>query len=180
VSLISELRVGEVRPGRVVSLVDFGPFVDIGGAAGRVPLAELSWQHLTDPRKALKLGEEVRVEVISVDPQRKRIGLSIRRQAADPWDTVAIDYKVGQLVQGLITKLTNFGAFARLVAAPEIEGLVHISELAEQRVNHPREIVREGETLTLRVVKMDVAERRLGLSLKAVNSAEYLDQDWLT
>ncbi len=178
--LISELQVGEVRQGRVVSLVDFGAFVDIGGAEGLVHLTEISWQHVTHPRDALKIGAEVRVEVISVDPQRKRIGLSIRRQAADPWDTVAIDYKVGQLVQGLITKLTNFGAFARLVAAPEIEGLIHISELAEQRVTHPREIVNEGETLTLRVVKMDVAERRLGLSLKAVNSAEYLDQDWLS
>ncbi len=180
VDLISELRVGEVRQGRVVSLVDFGAFVDIGGAEGLVHLTEISWQHVTHPRDALKLGAEVRVEVISVDPQRKRIGLSIRRQAADPWDTVAIDYKVGQLVQGLITKMTNFGAFARLVAAPEIEGLIHISELAEQRVTHPREIVSEGETLTLRVVKMDVAARRLGLSLKAVNSAEYLDQDWLS
>ena len=177
--LISELQVGEVRQGRVISLVDFGAFVDIGGAEGLVHLTEISWQHVTHPRDALKIGAEVRVEVISVDPRRKRIGLSIRRQAADPWDTVAIDYKVGQLVQGLITKLTNFGAFARLVAAPEIEGLIHISELAEQRVTHPREIVNEGETLTLRVVKMDVAERRLGLSLKAVNSAEYLDQDWL-
>ncbi len=177
--LISELQVGEVRQGRVVSLVDFGAFVDIGGAEGLVHLTEISWQHVTHPRDALKIGAEVRVEVISVDPRRKRIGLSIRRQAADPWDTVAIDYKVGQLVQGLITKLTNFGAFARLVAAPEIEGLIHISELAEQRVTHPREVVNEGETLTLRVVKMDVAERRLGLSLKAVNSAEYLDQDWL-
>ncbi len=178
--LISELQVGEVRQGRVVSLVDFGAFVDIGGAEGLVHLTEISWQHVTHPRDALKIGAEVRVEVISVDPQRKRIGLSIRRQAADPWDTVAIDYKVGQLVQGLITKMTNFGAFARLVAAPEIEGLIHISELAEQRVTHPREVVSEGETLTLRVVKMDVAERRLGLSLKAVNSAEYLDQDWLS
>ena len=178
--LINELEVGEVRQGRVVSLVDFGAFVDIGGAEGLVHLTEISWQHVTHPRDALKIGAEVRVEVISVDPQRKRIGLSIRRQAADPWDTVAIDYKVGQLVQGLITKMTNFGAFARLVAAPEIEGLIHISELAEQRVTHPREVVSEGETLTLRVVKMDVAERRLGLSLKAVNSAEYLDQDWLS
>ena len=178
--LISELEVGEVRQGRVVSLVDFGAFVDIGGAEGLVHLTEISWQHVTHPRDALKIGAEVRVEVISVDPRRKRIGLSIRRQAADPWDTVAIDYKVGQLVQGLVTKLTNFGAFARLVAAPEIEGLIHISELAEQRVTHPREVVSEGETLTLRVVKMDVAERRLGLSLKAVNSAEYLDQDWLS
>ena len=180
VSLINELQVGEVRQGRVVSLVDFGAFVDIGGAEGLVHLTEISWQHVTDPRNALKIGQEVRVEVISVDPQRKRIGLSIRRQAADPWDSVAIDYKVGQLVQGKITKLTNFGAFARLVAAPDIEGLVHISELAEQRVTHPRDVVKEGETLTLRVVKMDVAARRLGLSLKAVNSAEYLDQDWLT
>lgn len=177
--LISELRVGEVREGRVVSLVDFGAFVDVGGAEGLVHLTEISWQHVTHPRDALKVGEEVRVEVISVDPQRKRIGLSIRRQAADPWDTVAIDYKVGQLVQGLVTKLTNFGAFARLVEAPEIEGLIHISELSDQRVTHPRDVVKEGETLTLRVVKMDVAARRLGLSLKAVNSAEYLDQDWL-
>lgn len=178
--LIRELRVGEVREGRIVSIVDFGAFVDIGGAEGLVHLTEISWQHVTHPRDALKVGQQVRVEVISVDPVRKRIGLSIRRQAADPWDTVAIDYKVGQLVQGLITKLTNFGAFARLVAAPEIEGLIHISELSDQRVTHPREVLKEGETLTLRVVKMDVAARRLGLSLKAVNSAEYLDQDWLT
>ncbi len=178
--LVQELRVGEVREGRVVSLVDFGAFVDIGGAEGLVHLTEISWQHVNHPRDALKVGDEVRVEVISVDTQRKRIGLSIRRQAADPWDTVAIDYKVGQLVQGLVTKLTNFGAFARLVAAPEIEGLIHISELAEQRITHPRDVVNEGETLTLRVVKMDVAARRLGLSLKAVNSAEYLDQDWLS
>lgn len=178
--LVQELRVGEVREGRVVSLVDFGAFVDIGGAEGLVHLTEISWQHVNHPRDALKVGEELRVEVISVDRERKRIGLSIRRQAADPWDTVAIDYKVGQLVQGLVTKLTNFGAFARLVAAPEIEGLIHISELSEQRISHPRDVVKEGETLTLRVVKMDVAARRLGLSLKAVNSAEYLDQDWLS
>ncbi len=178
--LVQELSVGEVREGRVVSLVDFGAFVDIGGAEGLVHLTEISWQHVNHPRDALKVGEEVRVEVISVDRERKRIGLSIRRQAADPWDTVAIDYKVGQLVQGLVTKLTNFGAFARLVDAPEIEGLIHISELSEQRISHPRDVVKEGETLTLRVVKMDVAARRLGLSLKAVNSAEYLDQDWLS
>ncbi|HLV37347.1 MAG TPA: S1 RNA-binding domain-containing protein, partial [Spirillospora sp.] len=84
----------------------------------------------------------------------------------------------GQLVQGKITKLTKFGAFAQLVNAPEIEGLIHISELSDQRVNHPREVVEEGDTLTLRVVKMDIQNRRLGLSLKRVNSPEYLDQDW--
>ncbi len=177
-NLIGDLQVGETRTGRVVSLVDFGAFIDIGGAEGLVHLTELSWQHVTHPRELLNVGDEVRVEVISVDPDRKRIGLSMKSQAADPWDTVAIEYNVGQLVQGTITKLTKFGAFAQLVNAPEIEGLIHISELSDQRVNHPREVVKEGDTLTLRVVKMDIQNRRLGLSLKRVNSPEYLDQDW--
>src|SRR5690606_27728413 len=106
------------RTGRVVSLVDFGAFVDIGGAEGLVHLTELSWQHVTHPREILKVGDTVQVEVISVDPERKRIGLSMKTQAADPWDTVAIEYNVGQLVQGTITKLTKFGAFAQLVNAP--------------------------------------------------------------
>lgn len=177
-NLIGDLQVGEVRTGRVVSLVDFGAFIDIGGAEGLVHLTELSWQHVTHPRELLNVGDEVKVEVISIDPERKRIGLSMKSQAADPWDTVAIEYNVGQLVQGTITKLTKFGAFAQLVNAPEIEGLIHISELSDQRVNHPREVVKEGDTLTLRVVKMDIQNRRLGLSLKRVNSPEYLDQDW--
>jgi small subunit ribosomal protein S1 len=177
-NLIGDLAVGEVRMGRVVSLVDFGVFVDIGGAEGLVHLTELSWQHVNHPRDLVNVGDEVKVEVISVDPDRKRIGLSVKRQAADPWDTIAIEYNIGQLVQGTITKLTKFGAFAQLKDAPEIEGLIHISELAEHRVNHPKEVVNEGDTLTLRVVKMDIENRRLGLSLKRVNSPEYLDQDW--
>jgi small subunit ribosomal protein S1 len=177
-SLINHLQVGEVRTGRVVSLVDFGAFVDIGGAEGLVHLTELSWTHLTHPREVLQVGQEVKVEIISVDPDAKRIGLSMKRQAADPWDTVATDYAIGQLVQGIVTKLTKFGAFVRLVDVPEIEGLVHISELSDQRVNHPREVLNDGETVTLRVVKMDIENRRLGLSLKRVNSAEYLDMDW--
>jgi small subunit ribosomal protein S1 len=177
-SLIADLEVGDVKVGRVVSLVDFGAFVDVGGAEGLVHLTELSWQHVTHPREVVKVGQEVKVEVISVDPDRKRIGLSMKRQAEDPWDTVAASYTVGQLVQGTITKLTKFGAFAQLADAPEIEGLVHISELSDQRVNHPREVVNEGDTLTLRVVKIDIQNRRLGLSLKRVNSAEYLDLDW--
>jgi small subunit ribosomal protein S1 len=177
-NLISELKVGEIRTGRVVSLVDFGAFVDIGGAEGLVHLTEISWKHVTHPKDVLRVGQEVKVEVISVDPDNKRIGLSMKRQEMDPWDAVAIDYSVGQLVQATITKLTKFGAFAQLVDAPEIEGLIHISELSDQRVNHPREVVEEGDKLTLRVVKMDVQNRRLGLSLKRVNSAEYLDLDW--
>ncbi len=176
--LIGRLQVGEVRTGRVVSLVDFGAFVDIGGAEGLVHLTELSWKHVTHPKEFLKVGQEVKAEVISIDPENKRIGLSMKRQEADPWDTVAINYQIGQLVQGIVTKMTKFGAFVRLVDVPEIEGLVHISELSDQRVNHPREVLEEGETVTLRVVKMDIEDRRLGLSLKKVNSAEYLDMDW--
>jgi small subunit ribosomal protein S1 len=176
--LIGRLQVGEVRTGRVVSLVDFGAFVDIGGAEGLVHLTELSWKHVTHPKEFLKVGQEVKAEVISIDPENKRIGLSMKRQEANPWDTVAINYQIGQLVQGIVTKMTKFGAFVRLVDVPEIEGLVHISELSDQRVNHPREVLQEGETVTLRVVKMDIEDRRLGLSLKKVNSAEYLDIDW--
>lgn len=175
--LIRRLTVGQVTTGRVVSIEDFGAFVDIGGAEGLVHLTEISWKHINRPEEALKRGQEVKVEVISIDPERKRIGLSMKRQEADPWDEVASIYDVGQLVQGTITKLTKFGAFARLVDAPDIEGLVHISELSDQRVTHPREVVKEGEKLTLRVVKIDVKNRRLGLSLKRVNSAEYLDRD---
>jgi small subunit ribosomal protein S1 len=177
-ALINQLKVGEVRTGRIVSLVDFGAFVDVGGAEGLVHLTEISWQHVTHPKDALQIGQEVKVEVISIDQKNKRIGLSMKRQAADPWDTVATGFNIGQLVQGTVTKLTKFGAFVRLTDLPEIEGLVHISELSDQRVTHPREVLEEGEVVTLRVVKMDVKDRRLGLSMKRVNSAEYLDLDW--
>ncbi len=179
-ALIEELVVGEVHEGRVVSLEDFGAFVDVGGAEGLVHLTEISWQHVTHPRDVLKVGQTVKVEVISVDRDRKRIGLSVKRQAADPWDEVATTYQEGDLVQGVVTKLTKFGAFARLVDAQEIEGLIHISELSDQRVNHPREVVDVNEKVTLRVVKIDVKNRRLGLSLKGVNSMEYLDRDMQT
>ncbi len=176
-ALVNELTVGEVRTGRVVSLEDFGAFVDVGGAEGLVHLTEITWQHLTHPRDLLKVGQEVVVEVISIDREHKRIGLSMKRQIPDPWDAIAVNFEIGQLVQGMVTKLTKFGAFVQLVDVPEIEGLVHISELSERRVSTPREVVQEGDKLTLRVVKIDVKERRLGLSLKRVNSAEYLDRD---
>lgn len=176
-NLIGELGVGELREGVVVSLEDFGAFVDIGGAEGLIHLTELSWKHVTHPRQFLSIGQRVEVRVISVDHDRNRIGLSMKQLEADPWDAIATAYQVGQLVQGSVTKLTKFGAFAQLVDAPEVEGLIHISELSDQRVSHPKEIVQRGDKLTLRVVKIDVKNRRLGLSLKRVNSAEFLDYD---
>jgi small subunit ribosomal protein S1 len=178
--LIDELSVGQVIDGKVVSLEDFGAFVNIGGAEGLVHLTEITWKHITHPREVLKVGQTVTVEVISIDEGRKRIGLSMKRQEADPWDEVATTYQEGDLVKATVTKMTKFGAFASLVDAEEIEGLIHISELSDDRVAHPREVVNEGEALTLRVVKIDVKNRRLGLSLKRVNSAEYLDRDMQT
>jgi small subunit ribosomal protein S1 len=176
--LLENLAVGEVRKGRVISIADFGAFVDLGGADGLVHLTELSWKHVTHPREILAVGQEVEVEVISIDPQRKRIGLSMKRMEHDPWQAVVRQYGIGQLVQATVTKLTKFGAFARLVDAPEIEGLIHISELADYRVSHPREVVLVGDVLTLRIVKIDADQRRLGLSLRQVDSQKYLDQDW--
>ncbi len=178
VELLSELKVGDVRSGPIVSLADFGVFVDLGGAEGLVHNSELSWRHIKHPRDAFKVGQGVRAEVISIDREKQRIGLSIKRQELDPWDEVAMRYTTGQLVQATITKLTKFGAFAQLVDSPQSEGLVHISELADGRVEHPREVVQPGEKLTLRITRIDIRNRRLGLSLKRVNSAEFLDMDW--
>ena len=177
-ALIAELNVGDIKKGKVVSLENFGAFVDIGGGEGLVHLSELAWGHITHPRQAVKVGDEVEVEVISINPKANRIGLSRRRVISDPWDEVASALRRGQLVRGRVTKLTKFGAFARLIDYDAIEGLIHISELAAERVAHPREVVNRGEELVLRIVKIDIKERRLGLSLKTVNSTEYLDLDW--
>ncbi len=176
--LLDELQVGERRRGRVKSVTDFGAFVDVGGADGLVHLTEISWKRVAHPKDVLRVGQEVEVEVIEVDRERKRIGLSIKRCEEDPWSVAARTYKVGQLVQGTVTKLAKFGAFAQLVNAPEIEGLIHISELAQQHVAHPKDVVKEGELLTLRVIKIDAERRRLGLSLKKVSSPEYSESDY--
>jgi len=175
--LLEDLQVGDVRRGRVISVADFGAFVDLGGADGLVHLTELSWQHVTHPRDVVQVGQEVEVEVIKIDPERKRIGLSMKRQASDPWMDIVRGYHIGQLVRATITKLTKFGAFAQLVESPEIEGLIHISELADYRVTHPREVVLVGDVLTLRIVKIEPEQRRLGLSLRQVDSAKFMDQD---
>lgn len=176
--LLDELQVGERRRGRVKSLTDFGAFVDVGGADGLVHLTEISWKHIAHPKDVLHVGQEVDVEVINVDRQNKRIGLSIKRCEEDPWSVIARTYQIGKLVQGKVTKLAKFGAFAQLVDNPEIEGLIHISELAQHRVAHPKDVVKEGEVLTLRVIKIDAENRRLGLSLKRVTAPEYADSDY--
>lgn len=176
-SLITELEVGEIRDGRVVSLENFGAFVDIGGAEGLVHITELSWQHVTHPKQVLEVGQEIEVKVISIDEAKNRIGLSIKQLQADPWDELATRFGTGALIRGEVTKLTKFGAFAKVIDLQAVEGLIHISELSDDRVEHPRDVVNRGDKLTLRVVKIDVKNRRLGLSLRRVNSAEFLDED---
>jgi len=173
--VIDELKEGEVRTGRVTSLADFGAFVNINGADGLVHLSEISWDRIQHPSEALKVGQEVKVKIISIDREKKRIGLSIRQLLSDPWDALSAKYQVGQLVEATITRLTKFGAFARLEG--DVEGLIHISELSENRINHPKEAVKEGDTLTLRVIRIDEDQRRIGLSLRKVDSGAFADMD---
>jgi len=174
--VIDELKEGEIRTGHVTSLADFGAFVNINGADGLVHLSEISWDRIQHPGEVLKVGQEIKVKVISIDREKKRIGLSIRQLQDDPWSNQAAAFAVGQLVQGKITRLTKFGAFAQLEG--DIEGLIHISELSEKRIEHPKEVLKEGDTVTLRVIKIDPANHRIGLSLRRVDSMAYAEMDW--
>jgi small subunit ribosomal protein S1 len=162
--LIEELSEGEVRKGRVSSICDFGAFVDIGGADGLVHLSELSWSRVRHPSEVLRVGQEVDVYVLGINAQEKKIALSIKRTQAEPWSRVATAYEVGQLVRGTVTQLANFGAFARIEDG--IEGLIHVSELVDDRVTHPKQVVSEGEDLLLRIIRIDPQRRRMGLSLR--------------
>jgi len=174
--VIEELEEGKVYTGRVTSLANFGAFININGADGLVHLSELSWEHIEHPREVLEVGQEVKVKVINVDREKKRIGLSVRALQDDPWKSRVEKYSVGQLVEGVITRLTKFGAFARLEG--DIEGLIHISEIAEHRIEHPKEVLKEGEVKSLRVIRIDPEQHRIGLSLRKVDSAAFADKDF--
>ena len=174
--LLEELEEGMVRIGRVTSLADFGAFVNINGADGLVHLSEISWDHIDHPKEVLEVGQEVKVKIISIDRDRKRIGLSLRQLKDDPWDENITEYQVGQLVEGKITRLTKFGAFAQI--DDNLEGLVHISELSDRRIEHPKEVLSEGDVVTLRIIKIDADRRRIGLSLRKVESQQYSELDW--
>jgi small subunit ribosomal protein S1 len=163
--LLDSLKEGDAMEGMISSIADFGAFVDLGGADGLIHLSELSWNRVNHPSEVVRVGERVRVQILSVDAERRRIGLSLRRLTPQPWQVIGDTYTVGQVVKGQITKLVNFGAFARLVDTG-IEGLIHISELSERRVSHPKEVVTEGDVFDLRIIRIDGDKRRLGLSLK--------------
>lgn len=162
--LLDEIVVGEVRKGIVSSLRDFGAFVDLGGMDGLIHISELSWSHVDHPKDILNIGDEIEVKVIRVDPDRERIGLSLKELEPDPWVTAETQFPVGSVVTGVVTHLVDFGAFVEV--APGIEGLVHISELADGTINAPSDVVSEGETLTLLVLNVDPIKHHLGLSLR--------------
>jgi len=168
--LLSALKEGDVRTGRVTSVCDFGAFVDIGGADGLVHLSEISWSRVKHPSEVLKPGDSVQVCILSVDNDRKRIALSIKRTQSEPWTTVSERYHLGEIVEGTITQLASFGAFARIEDG--IEGLIHVSEMGDGRAQHPREVVQEGDTIHARIIRIDPARKRMGLSMRQVAEAE--------
>ena len=162
--LFSSLQVGQKVKGNVRSIAPFGVFVDLGGIDGLVHKSELSWNKVNNPEAGYKVGDEVEAEVIDINHERGRISLSIRRLQPDPWHSTVADFRVGDVIEGTVTKLVNFGAFVRV--RDGLEGLIHISELSHQRVAHPGDVVREGQVLKLKIISLDSERHRLGLSLK--------------
>ena len=174
--LLASLQRGDVLKGTVTSIADFGAFVDLGGADGLIHLSELAWHRVGHPSEVLKVGQQVEVYVMNVDPEKKRIGLSLRRMTPEPWSVVADQYVVGQIVTAQITRLMAFGAFAKIDNT--IEGLIHISEMADYRIGHPKEIVQEGDEVQVRIIKVDPQNRRVGLSLRQASEESYVEVDW--
>ncbi len=169
--LVQELNEGDVVKGRVTGISSFGAFVDLGGADGLIHISELSWEPVKSPEDVVTIGDELDVHVLRVDRDNLKIALSLRRLGPEPWETIEEKYSVGQTVNGTVTKLANFGAFARIEGG--IEGLIHISELSQQMIKHPREVVTEGDDLELRILRIEPERRRLGLSLKQARDDAY-------
>ena len=162
--LVQELNEGETRRGRVAGISNFGAFVDLGGADGLIHISELSWEPIKSPEEVVSVGDEIDVFILKVDRENLKIALSLRRLKPEPWDEVENKFSLGQIVDGVVTKLANFGAFARIDAG--IEGLIHISELSHEVIKHPRDVVNEGDELKLKIIRIEPERRRLGLSLK--------------
>jgi small subunit ribosomal protein S1 len=162
--LLESLIPGEVRRGQVTRLCDFGAFVDLGGFDGLLHISELSWRHVEHPGEVLEVGQETDVYILDVDRERKRVALSLKRLKPDPWSLAAEKYEVDQIVEGVVTNVVDFGAFVRVEDG--VEGLIHISELAEGNFLHPHSVVQEGDVVKARILNIDPIRRRMGLSLR--------------
>jgi small subunit ribosomal protein S1 len=167
---LTSLQKGEVREGVVSSIVNFGAFVDLGGVDGLVHVSELSWQHIDHPSEVVEVGDEVKVEVLDVDLERERVSLSLKATQEDPWNKFAREHGVNEIVPGEVTKLVPFGAFVKV--ADGIEGLIHISELADRHVEVPEAVVNVGDQVEVKVIDVDTERRRISLSLKQAMSPE--------
>jgi small subunit ribosomal protein S1 len=168
VDLLQRVRTNDVLSGRVTNLTDFGAFVDLGGIEGLIHISELSWSRVTHPSHIVQPGQAIQVLVLNVDRDKERVGLSYKRLKRDPWRTVEERYKPGDLVSGQVSNVVSFGAF--VVLEEELEGLIHISELAEGSFLHPRNVVKQGEYVQARVLQVNGQKKRLALSLRSLNS----------
>ncbi|WP_086819170.1 30S ribosomal protein S1 [Allokutzneria sp. NRRL B-24872] len=173
---LNQLQKGQVRKGVVSSIVNFGAFVDLGGVDGLVHVSELSWKHIDHPSEVVEVGQEVTVEVLDVDMERERVSLSLKATQEDPWRQFARTHAIGQIVPGKVTKLVPFGAFVRVDEG--IEGLVHISELAERHVEIPEQVVQVGDEVMVKVIDIDLDRRRISLSLKQANEGFTADSEF--
>jgi small subunit ribosomal protein S1 len=169
-AILDRLNPGDVVPGVISNIVDFGAFVDLDGMDGLIHISELSWSHVNHPSEVLEIGQEVQVKVLDIDRDRQRISLGLKQTQSDPWQQVLDSYGVNDVVQGRVTKVVTFGAFVEIL--PGVEGLVHISELAAHHVENPREVVSQGDVVNVKVIEMDADRRRLSLSLKRVEGEE--------
>ena len=173
---LNKLAKGQVRTGVVSSIVNFGAFVDLGGVDGLVHVSELSWKHIDHPSEVVEVGQEVTVEVLDIDLDRERVSLSLKATQEDPWRQFARTHQIGQVVPGRVTKLVPFGAFVRVQDG--IEGLVHISELAERHVEIPEQVVNVGDELLVKVIDIDLERRRISLSLKQANEGALSEEQF--
>jgi small subunit ribosomal protein S1 len=167
--ILDDLAPGKVVEGVISNIVDFGAFVDLDGIDGLIHISELSWSHVNHPSEVLNVGEKVEVKVLDIDRDRQRISLGLKQTQADPWQSVIETYQINDIVPGKVTKVVTFGAFVEIHAG--VEGLVHISELADHHVENPREVVNQGDELEVRIIEIDAERRRLSLSLKRVTPA---------
>ncbi|MCE3267678.1 MAG: binding domain protein [Solirubrobacterales bacterium] len=173
--ILGRLQPGQVVEGKISNIVDFGAFVDLEGIDGLIHISELSWSHVNHPSEVISIGDTVRVKVLDIDRDRQRISLGLKQTQEDPWQRVLNEYKEGDTVEGKVTKIVAFGAFVQIL--PGVEGLVHISELAQHHVESPAEVVRPGDELKVKILEVDDSRRRLSLSVKRVEGQELPARD---
>src|SRR5947207_4336554 len=170
--ILDRLNPGDVVEGQISNIVDFGAFVDLDGMDGLIHISELSWSHVNHPSEVLEIGQKVEVKVLDIDRDRQRISLGLKQTQTDPWQQVLESYKEGDTVDGKVTKVVTFGAFVEIL--PGVEGLVHISELAQHHVENPREVVSQGDSVKVLILEVDAERRRLPLPPMRVEGNEHL------